>query len=77
MLERGRDAYSERLRLAAEEFAWPVVAEPLVRFVTSPSQPPPLGRRRGCAAAAALRTALYSIARRVLNVIGLSGWPRG
>ena len=36
VLERGRDAYSERLRLAAEEFAWATVAEPLVRFVTSP-----------------------------------------
>ena len=76
VLGRGRGAYSEGLRLAAEEFAWPAVAEPLVRFVTSPSRPPPLGHgglRRG----AALRTALYSIARRVLNIIGLSGWPRG
>ncbi len=75
VLKRGKDAYSESLRIAAEEFAWPVVSEPLVRFVISPSQPPRLADyalRRG----AGLRTTLYSSARRVLNAVGLNGWPR-
>jgi glycosyltransferase involved in cell wall biosynthesis len=74
VLERGKDAYSEGLRLAADEYAWPAVAEPLVRFVTSSSPPPALGserRRRG-----ALRSARYSGTRRLLNAAGLSNWPR-
>ena len=74
VLDRGKEAYSGRLRLAAEEYAWPAVAEPLVRFVTSSSQAPrlgsePQGRRP-------LRSALYSIARRGLNALGLRNWPR-
>ncbi len=76
VLERGRDAYSERLRLAAEEFAWAVVSEPLFRFATSPSQPPPLGSERRGVAGPGLRSALYSVARLMLNALGLGHWPR-
>jgi glycosyltransferase involved in cell wall biosynthesis len=74
VLERGKDAYSQGLRIAAEEYAWPAVAEPLVRFATSSSRPPTIGserRPRG-----PLRSVLYSAARRGLNAVGLSNWPR-
>jgi glycosyltransferase involved in cell wall biosynthesis len=74
VLDRGKEAYSGRLRLAAEEYAWPAVAEPLVRFVTSSSQAPRLGSERQ--GRRALRSALYSIARRGLNAVGLRNWPR-
>jgi glycosyltransferase involved in cell wall biosynthesis len=74
VLERGKDAYSEGLRLAAEEYAWPVVSEPLVRFVTSTTQAPTLGSERQ--SRGSLRSALYSIARRGLNAVGLRNWPR-
>jgi glycosyltransferase involved in cell wall biosynthesis len=74
VLERGKKAYSERLRLAAGEYAWQAVTEPLVRFVTSSFPVPTLDserRPRG-----ALRSALYSGTRRLLNAVGLSNWPR-
>jgi glycosyltransferase involved in cell wall biosynthesis len=74
VLERGKDAYSEGLRLAAEEYAWPAVTEPLVRFVTSSSQAARLGSERQ--GRSALRSSLYSIARRALNAVGLRNWPR-
>lgn len=74
VLERGKDAYSEGLRLAAEEYAWPAVAEPLVRFVTSSSLPQALGSERR--SRLSLRSALYSVARRSLNAVGLSNWPK-
>jgi glycosyltransferase involved in cell wall biosynthesis len=76
VLERGKDAYSEGLRLTAEEYAWPAVAEPLVRFVTSPSQPPPLGSEAHGRGFSAVRSTLYSGVRRALNAVGLSNWPR-
>ncbi len=76
VLEHGKDPYSERLRLAAAEFAWATVAEPLVRFAISPSQPPPLGSDRRGVAGPGLRSALYSVARRMLNALGLGHWPR-
>jgi glycosyltransferase involved in cell wall biosynthesis len=76
VLERGKDAYSEGLRLASEEYAWPAVAEPLVRLVTAPSEPLRLGSERQGRSLAAIRTALYSGARRFLNAVGLSNWPR-
>jgi glycosyltransferase involved in cell wall biosynthesis len=74
VLDRGKEGYSEGLRLAAERYAWPVVAEPLVRFVTSSSQAPRLGSERQ--GRGALRSALYSIARRALNAVGLRNWPK-
>jgi glycosyltransferase involved in cell wall biosynthesis len=76
VLEHGKDTYSEGLRLAAEEYAWPAVAEPLVRFVTAPSEPPRLGSGRRSRGFSALRSTLYTGARRFLNVVGLSNWPR-
>ncbi len=75
VLERGKDAYSEGLRLAAEEYAWPAVSEPLVRFVTSAAPPSPPGEQR-LSRCSAPRSTLYSWARRLLNALGLSGWPR-
>ena len=55
VLERGRDAYSERLRLEAEQFAWSTVAEPLfasrhrprsrLRWEATGSPGRPCGRR--------------------------------
>jgi glycosyltransferase involved in cell wall biosynthesis len=76
VLNRGKDAYSEGLRLAAEEYAWPVVAEPLVRFATSPSTPPRLEAERHGPRSRTLRSGVYSAARRLLNAVGLSNWPR-
>ena len=76
VLERGKEAYSEELRLAAEEYAWPTVAEPLVGFVTSASQPSALGSRRHGRRSPALRSLLYSVGRWILNRVGLSNWPR-
>jgi glycosyltransferase involved in cell wall biosynthesis len=76
VLDRGKDAYSEGLRLAAEEFAWPAVAEPLVRFVTLPTQQPRLGSMSHSRRSPALRSNLYSLARRLLNAVGLGNWPR-
>jgi len=48
ILERGRDSYAAALASVATEFAWPRVAEPLVRFVVDPRPSRPLsGRARG------------------------------
>jgi glycosyltransferase involved in cell wall biosynthesis len=76
VLARGKDAYSEGLRLAAEEYVWPAVAEPLVRFVTSPSMAPRLEAERDGLRSRALRSGIYSAARLLLNAVGLSNWPR-
>jgi glycosyltransferase involved in cell wall biosynthesis len=76
VLERGKDAYTGGLRLAAEEYAWPVVAEPLVRFVTMPSTAPRLEAGRHGPRSRVLRSGVYSAARRLLNAVGLSNWPR-
>jgi glycosyltransferase involved in cell wall biosynthesis len=63
VLEQGRAAFAERLSAAAASYAWPVVAAPLVRWVTSEEPPrrerghPRLGQRaRNGAFRAALRT---------------------
>jgi glycosyltransferase involved in cell wall biosynthesis len=76
VLERGKDAYAERLRLTAGEYSWPAVAGPLVRFVTSSSEPPRLGSERQSRGFSALRSTLYTGARRALNAAGLSSWPK-
>jgi glycosyltransferase involved in cell wall biosynthesis len=76
VLERGKDAYSEGLRLTAEEYSWPAVAEPLVRFVAAPSVPPRLRSERQSRSFSALRSTLYTGARRALNAVGLRNWPR-
>lgn len=44
VLERGRDHFAPRLADAAARFAWPRVAEPLVRFATAEEAPTRLGR---------------------------------
>lgn len=76
VLERGKDTYSEGLRLAAERYAWRTVSEPLVRFVTSQPGPPRLSSGHESRRLAALRAGLYSVARRLLNAVGLRNWPR-
>ena len=76
VLERGKDPYSEGLRLAAEEYAWPAVAEPLVRFVALSSPSPRRPSERHGRRSRALRSALYTGARRFLNAVGLGDWPR-
>jgi glycosyltransferase involved in cell wall biosynthesis len=76
VLERGKGAYAEGLRLAAQKYAWPAVAEPLVRFVTSSPAPPRLGSERQSRGFSAPRSTLYSYGRRALNAVGLSNWPR-
>jgi glycosyltransferase involved in cell wall biosynthesis len=76
VLQRGKDAYSEELHLAAEDYTWPAVAEPLVRFVTSTSPQPSLGSMSHVRRSPALRSLTYSVARRLLNAIGLGNWPR-
>ena len=76
VLQRGKDAYSEELRLAAEDYAWPAVAEPLVRFVTSPSRSPSLGSKSHVRRSRGFRSFLYSGGRRFLNAVGLRNWPR-
>jgi len=43
VLVAGRESYAPRLAAAAQRFAWPRVAEPLVRFVTAPEAPPRAG----------------------------------
>ncbi len=39
VLERGRDAYSQRLRAAANQQTWDRVVQPLLRWVTDPTAP--------------------------------------
>jgi glycosyltransferase involved in cell wall biosynthesis len=75
VLERGKDPHSEGLRLAAQHYTWPAVAEPLVGFVTSPSQPARLGSERQSRGISAMRSGVYSVARRFLNAVGLTNWP--
>ena len=76
VLDRGRDAYAAGLARAAADHAWPVVAEPLRRWVTDPAPPPaPLRaertlRRPGHAA----RRVTYRVARRALQAAGVK-WP--
>jgi glycosyltransferase involved in cell wall biosynthesis len=64
VLEQGRAAFADRLRAAAASYAWPVVAAPLVRWVTSQDPPPPRspgGRLGQRARNAAFRTSLRAL----------------
>jgi glycosyltransferase involved in cell wall biosynthesis len=79
VLERGRNAYSERLARAAADHSWSRVAEPLVDWVTSPDLPPRLGDGLAAGLArrplARLRHHGYRAGRSTLNRIGLRDWP--
>ena len=76
VLDRGRTAYAERLARAAADHAWPIVAEPLRRWVTSLEPPgrdhrrPRVPRRPGHS----LRRASYRVARRALETARIE-WP--
>lgn len=43
LLAQGRGAAAERFAAVAAELAWPLVAQPLVRFATAARLPPRLG----------------------------------
>lgn len=76
VLDRGRDAYAAGLARAAADHAWPVVVEPLRRWVTSGAPPPraqrasTLARRPGHS----LRRASYRVVRRALQTAHVD-WP--
>jgi hypothetical protein len=79
VLDRGRDAYADRLARAAADHAWPVTAEPLIRYVTS-SEPPrrlreDLGSRLVTRPSQHLRTAAYRAGRFALNALGKTRRP--
>lgn len=76
VLDRGRASYAPGLARAAGEHAWPVVTEPLRRWVTDPVPAPALPlaasglRRPGHVA----RRVTYRAARRALQTAGAK-WP--
>jgi glycosyltransferase involved in cell wall biosynthesis len=47
VLRRGREPYAQPLAAAAADHAWPRVVEPLLRWLSGPPPPPPLGCHRG------------------------------
>jgi glycosyltransferase involved in cell wall biosynthesis len=77
VLDRGRAAYADGLARAAAEHAWPVVAEPLRRWIAAEGRPPRLGDGAFAPARGAthrLRSAGYLAARRALETAGVR-WP--
>ena len=79
VLSRGRAHYQGRLAAAARASAWPVVAAPLIKWVTAADLPPRLGD--GTSAQLTRRTFVrvrnhgYRVGRSTLNAIGLREWP--
>lgn len=76
VLERGRPAYAAGLARAAADHAWPVVAEPLRRWVTS-GEPParePRAARAPRRPGHSLRRVSYRLARRTLETARVD-WP--
>lgn len=73
VLERGREAYAERLGRAAAEHAWPRVADPLVRYVETAHAPPlPRRPRRPLQVS---RDVGFRVALRTLNALGVRKTP--
>jgi glycosyltransferase involved in cell wall biosynthesis len=72
VLDRGREAFAAGLARAAADHAWPLVAEPLRRWIAAPNLPPRLGGARR--PAHGLRSAAYVAARRGLEAVGVR-WP--
>jgi glycosyltransferase involved in cell wall biosynthesis len=72
VLDRGRDLFASGLARAAGDYAWPVVAEPLRRWIAGDELPPRLGGVRRPAHAA--RSAAYATARRTVEAAGVR-WP--
>jgi glycosyltransferase involved in cell wall biosynthesis len=79
VLQRGRASYRDPLAAAAREYAWPKVAEPLIRWVTAPDCPPRLGAGLGAQMSrrtfARARDQSYRFGRTALNRLGLGNWP--
>ena len=74
VLERGRDAFRAGLERVARDYAWPVVAQPLVEMLrTDPPPPPPPRARRP---AQLTRELAYRSGRAPLNLAGVRDWPR-
>lgn len=73
VLDRGRDVFAAGLARAAADHAWPVVAEPLGRWIAGGELPPRLGpgSRRP---AHRLRSTAYVAAQRALDTVGVR-WP--
>ncbi len=76
VLDRGRPAYADALRSAADEYAWPRVAEPLRRWIASPTLPPRIGHGVPRRPAHATRTLAYSAAVGARNTLGLERWVK-
>ena len=76
MLTRGRAAHEPALERLAAAFAWPRVAEPLVRFA-SLGRAPAAPTRLRCAGGRAqvARGLAYRAGRNSLNAVGLKDWP--
>jgi glycosyltransferase involved in cell wall biosynthesis len=73
ILDRGRDAYRPALDAAAEAFAWPVVAEPLRRWLTAPV-PPRIGHGRHRPVLRASRDLGFVAGLATMRRLGLR-WP--
>jgi glycosyltransferase involved in cell wall biosynthesis len=76
VLARGKPSYAGALERVASAHRWPVVAEPLVRYVLDPAPAPGTGRRAVRRPSHQARTSAYYGARGVLNRVGVRGWPR-
>lgn len=69
VLEKGRDAYAARLRVAAKGQTWSRVSEPLARWIAQPAPSQRLGEARGAVSpplAQRLREATYLAGGRAL-----------
>jgi hypothetical protein len=80
VLDRGREAYADRLAAAADTLRWSRVAAPLRRLIDTSDPSRPLGARAGRPRPRSVglraRDAGYVAARRVLNAAGREDWPR-
>jgi glycosyltransferase involved in cell wall biosynthesis len=76
VLERDRSAYAEAFGQASADFAWPRVAEPLIRYVTDEELPPRLGSAAHRPAGPRLRASGFRAAFNAMNAVGIRAWPR-
>lgn len=80
VLGRGRGEYSKRLAATAEEYRWPRAASPLVEFARLAAPATRLGDsfagRTSLRPSQRMRWVAHRGARRMLNGVGLTHWPR-
>ena len=74
VLERGRADFEAGLERVARDYAWPVVAQPLVEMLRA--EPPPAPPRRARRPAQLTRELAYRAGRAPLNLAGVRDWPR-